>query len=172
MKKNILITLFVLLMIGCKTIQQPTEQIQEVKTKTITELVRDTIVTVKADSSFYKAWIDCVNDKPIIVNKPVVNADKKAGTYLKVPKVTLKKGVLQVDCEAKAQELFLRWKEKHIKEQKEVVKTITLPPELIPRPLTWWQKLWMGLGKVLAAGIIIFGLTKVSWKSLLRLVGL
>lgn len=172
MKNKLLIIFLVFLAVSCKTTQQPTEQTKEVKTKTITELVRDTIVTVKADSSFYKAWIDCVNDKPIIVNKPVINANKKAGTYLEVPKVTLKKGVLQVDCEAKAQELFLRWKEKHIKEQKGVVKIITLPPELIPRPLTWWQKLWIGLGKVLAAGIIIFGLTKVSWKSLLRLVGL
>lgn len=172
MKKQILIVFLVLLLIGCKTIQKPTEQTQEVKTKTITELVRDTIVTVKADSSFYKAWIDCVNDKPIIVNKPIVSTNKKAGNYLKVPKATLKNNVLRIDCEAKAQELFLKWKEKHIKEQKEVVKTITLPPKLIPKPLTWWQKLWIGLGKISAVGIIIFGLTKVSWKSLLRLAGL
>lgn len=172
MKKQILIAVLVLLVVGCKTIQ-PTGERQEVKTKTITELVRDTIVTVKADSSFYKAWIDCVGNKPIINPlTPKRRRTQKAGSYLKVPKATLKNNVLRVDCEAKAQELFLKWKEKHIKEQKEVVKTITLPPKLIPKPLTWWQKFWIGLGKVLAVGIIIFGLTKVSWKSLLRLVGL
>lgn len=172
MRNKILVTLLVLLMVSCKTIQQPTEQTQEVKTKTITELVRDTIIMVKADSSFYKAWIDCVNDKPTISPPTPKGGTQKAGTYLKVPKVTLKNNVLRVDCEAKAQDLFFKWKEKHIKEQKEVVKTITLPPKLIPRPLTWWQKFWTGLGKVSAIGIVIFIVTKISWKSLLRLVGL
>ena len=86
--------LFVLLLalVSCAS-KKPSEPVIIETTKTIKEVVKDTVFTVKADSSYYKAYVDCRDGKPVITNTEI-----KSGFNLKAPKVNLKNGLLQVNC--------------------------------------------------------------------------
>lgn len=175
--KTLLITsLGLLIMTNCARLPKPSESIKEKLTRTITEIEKDTVLFIKKDSSFYKAYIKCIKNKPVLVqpknNQNFQSKDstpvKKSGNYLAPPNVDLKDGVLNVSCESKARELFHKWKEKFIQENKETTNTITLPPKLIPRPLSWWQKLWIGLGKILFLIGGVWLIKKISWSNLFK----
>ncbi|MBS1535315.1 MAG: hypothetical protein JST78_09575 [Bacteroidetes bacterium] len=116
-----LLTLFAVL-VSCKS----TKPTVNSETTTIVETVHDTIFKTEKDSSSYKAYLDCVNGKAII--KEVVHAEP--GRNLKSPTVRLVNNTLQVDCEARAQELFAKWKST----VKDRIKYIPV------NVLTWWQK--------------------------------
>lgn len=108
----------------------------------------DTTIQVVADTSYYQAYITCKNNKPILL-KDTVYKNRKT-SFLQTPKVVLANNKLTVNCERKAQVIFLEWKEKYIKENK----TIT-QPVYIPYPLKWWQTALMYLGGILIIGIVI-----------------
>ncbi|MBS7234175.1 hypothetical protein KHA90_24545 [Flavobacterium psychroterrae] len=100
--------------------------------KVITETIHDTVLTVQKDSSSYNALLECINGKVAI--KSVTQAEP--GRNLKSPKVRIADNVLTVDCEAKAQELFLRWKSTYITEHKQEIKEVPI----ITNVLTWRQE--------------------------------
>lgn len=123
--------------------------------------MRDTIVKLEADSSFYKAWIDCVNGKPVIVKMPLISPKNdttiyynRPGKYIDIPKVILNGNELSVNCEAKAQELFRAWQQQYIKENEKEV--ITLPPVEVEKQLSWWQTLQIYCGRLLLSGIAVY----------------
>ncbi|MDQ8012037.1 MAG: hypothetical protein REI96_06295 [Flavobacterium nitrogenifigens] len=117
--------------------------------ETVTETVHDTVFEVGADSSSYKALLECRNGK--VVPKEVKNASP--GKKLKAPKVTIRDNVLTVDCEAEAQKLFAQWK------SKQITKTTLKPtPIYIERELTFLEKFFMVLGKI-SLLLIAIGLT-------------
>lgn len=164
-------------MTSCGSLEQPSEETKKETTKTITLIEKDTVFTTKKDSSFYKAYIKCVNNKPVLTKPKKESIDtneltpkKTPGKYLKPPNVSLKDSVLNVNCQAEAQQLFFKWKEQFIQEQTTTVKTITLPAKLIEKKLSWWQKLWLALGKILTLVVTIWLLTKISWKNLFGLL--
>jgi hypothetical protein len=136
------------LLAACRTRQAASNGVSY--TKTITSVQRDTIFKVQADSSFYQAWIDCVNGKPMIVNDTVY----KSGKYLNSPKVTLNGNKIHVDCIAQEQTLFKTWQQQYIKEHQAEV--ITLPPVTIAKPLTWWQNTQLLCGRLLLIGIVLY----------------
>ncbi|GLB51709.1 hypothetical protein NBRC110019_07480 [Neptunitalea chrysea] len=108
-------------------------------TKTITETVHDTVFQVEKDSSYYRAYIDCVNGKPVLKDP-----ESKPGRKLKEPKVNLDdQGNLNVDCEAEAEELFAQWKSTYEKEKIEIE-----VPVIVPAELSWFQKLYLTMGKL------------------------
>lgn len=100
--------------------------------KIITETIHDTILRIEKDSASYNALLDCIDGKVII--KYVTQAEP--GRTLKSPKVRIADNTLQVDCEAKAQELFLRWKSTYITEHKQEIKEVPVVTNI----LTWWQQ--------------------------------
>ena len=119
-------------------------------TKTITQIERDTVFSVKADSSFYKAYIDCVNGRPVVRNE-----QSQPGTNLKAPKVVFKDRFLQVDCKVDSSKIALKWLEKNITIEKP--KVVFVPKEVpVEKPLNWWQKTQMTLGRLMAFQIILF----------------
>lgn len=167
------------ILVGCSSQKPPIETTKNETNKITEVIIRDTVFEVEKDSSFYKSWVECVNNKPVL--KPLetattptketsVKETKKPGKYLKTPDVSLQGNVLEVSCEAEAQRLFFQWKEKFIQEQKTTTKTVVLPPVEVPRELTWWQKLWIGLGKISALGLFVWLGTKIQWRSLFRLL--
>ncbi|MEQ3500597.1 hypothetical protein ABMY20_12640 [Tenacibaculum sp. SSH1-16] len=176
---RVLTCFYLFILVGCSSQKAPVET-TKTETNKITELIiRDTVFEVEKDSSFYKSWIECVNNKPVL--KPLETAStptketpvketKKSGKYLKTPDVSLHGNVLEVSCEAEAQRLFFQWKEKFVQEQKTITKTVVLPPVEVPRELTWWQKLWIGHGKTSAFVLLVWLVTKIQWKSLFRLL--
>ena len=117
-------------------------------TKTITQIERDTVFTVKADSSFYKAYIDCVNGRPVVRNEK-----SQPGANLKAPKVVFKDRFLQVDCKIDSSKIALKWLEKNITIEKP--KVVFVPKEVpVEKPLNWWQKTQMNLGKLMLFQIL------------------
>lgn len=115
--------------------------------KTITETVHDTVFKIEKDSSSYNALLDCINGKPVI--KDVLRTEP--GRTLKSPKVRIADSLLQVDCEANAQELFAQWKSTYIKENKREV--VSVP--VVTNKLTWWQETQIRGFKVLLGLVLL-----------------
>ena len=145
MKKiALIISFFVLLVaaVGCKstTATLPPETRTEIRETTKTVTVRDTVFQTEKDSSFYKAYVDCVNGKPVL--KP---QSKTPGRKLNAPDVALNGNELSVDCTAEAEKLFAEWKEIH--EVSTVFTEIRTPyPVVTEKPFTQFQivQLWFG----------------------------
>jgi hypothetical protein len=127
--------------------------------KTITTTVHDTILTIKKDSSFYKALVECENGKPKI--KSVTQAEP--GRNLKSPKVRIDDNVLKVDCEAEAQLLFTSWQSTYIKEHQQEIKEVPV----ITNELTWLQKAQIKGFRILAIIlflIVVWSIVKYKFK--------
>ncbi|GIZ09987.1 hypothetical protein FUMI01_27130 [Flavobacterium sp. UMI-01] len=131
-------------MTSCKT-AKPTVITNTYK-ETIKETVHDTVFEIAADSSAYQALLDCQNGKAVL--KQITKATP--GKNLAIPKVTIKDNQLIVDCLAEAQRLFAQWK------SLEVYKTLTKQqPVYIEHELTFWERFFIGLGKIaLTLGVI------------------
>lgn len=118
------------------------------------EKVKDTVFVAEKDSSYYQAYIDCANGKPVLTKsfedyqkkhpKTDIVPQSKKGKYLKIPKVKLSNnGLLNVNCEKEAQRLFASWKEKYTTEITESQK-----PIYIEKKLTTVQKIQLYTGKI------------------------
>lgn len=120
-------------------------------TKEVKEIVRDTIFKIEKDSAYYKAYIDCKDGKPKIINPKT-----QPGKNLPPPKVDIdKEGNLTIRAETKAQEFFKQWKEKHIKEN--IPKPIYVDKVVYKdTPFTWYHKALMWLGGI---SLIIIGVS-------------
>lgn len=159
--------LFMLVLFTSCGVQKPL--IDNVKENTeiiIKEIPRDTVIRVEADSSFYKAWIECRDGLPRITERvdTIYKTVKKVGKYIEAPRVSIQGNELTVKVKAEAQKLFAEWKERHIKEVSE--RTVIKIKE-VERSLSWWQKFWIGFGRVLFACIVVYVLLKFTpWKSL------
>lgn len=141
-------------LVACKSASVvPPTITEKTITKTVTEVVRDTVFEVQKDSSFYKAYLECVEGKVVIKEntKPVTTK----GKYLQPPKVNITDNVLQVDCEAEAQKLFFQWKEKYIQA---VVENMIKHPYIVEKELSWWQITQMYLGRILIIFAVLLGL--------------
>jgi len=125
-------------------------------TITIKEVIRDTVFETKKDSSYYKAYLECVNGKVVVKQdtKPII----KSGKFLQPPKVSLKDNILTIDCKAEAQKLFAQWKDTYTKEHKSTIQRIPYPVE---QPLSWFQKTEIILGRIFLGLILIFTIVGV-----------
>jgi hypothetical protein len=127
--------------------------VETTKTVIIKEVLHDTVFETKQDSSYYKAFLECQNNK--VVLKSPINSYK--GKYLKVPKVIIKDNYITVSCEAEAQKMFAKWKETYTTNNQATTITKTIAVE---RQLTFWQKLQIYAGRVLLFSIV--GLIGIS----------
>lgn len=138
--KNILTFIFTCLAIvflvscGSRKPQAMPEPIVLTEIKEVKEIVRDTIFKIEKDSAFYKAYIDCKDGVP-----KLVNPQSKGGKNLQPPQVDLdKNGNLTIQVQTLAQELFKQWKEKHIKETKPKVVYVD-KIEYRDKPFEWYH---------------------------------
>lgn len=157
--------LALVLMVSCSN-RKPTKQdFQEpiilTQTKEVKEIVRDTIFKVEADSSYYSAYIDCVEGKPVIYPPSIT---EKKGRYINTPKVSLKDNQIKIDTKAEAQELFKQWRETYIKEHEQ--NPIYVPQvEYRDKPFTPWQKIQIGFGRAFMIFLALFFLVWIlSWR--------
>lgn len=119
----------------------------------IKEVEKDTAVKTVPDSTFYKAWIECRDGKPVLKQPK-----SKPGRKMMAPEVNLdENGQLQIKVKSMAEELFVKWKEKHIKE----TATTTLTEKTtvtVERQFTGWEITQIYLGRiflVLILGMIV-----------------
>ncbi|AOW09516.1 hypothetical protein [Flavobacterium gilvum] len=141
-------------LVACKsTSVVPPTTTQTNSTVTVKEIIHDTVFEVKKDSSYYEAYLECVNGK-VVINQPSKVKTKK-GSYLKPPKVEIKDNMLKVDCEAEAQKLFAQWKETYINK---VIEVIQKHPYIVEKELSWWQKTQIILGRIFLFIAFLLGL--------------
>lgn len=151
------------LLLSCKS-NAPLAENKTEKIITVKEIVKDTVLKVEKDSSFYQAYIDCVNGKPVIKTTPKglqgkgIQPETKKGNHLKPPNVAIDGNTLKVSCYQEAQELFFRWKEQYIKEFERETKTV--PPVTIERKFTWWETTQIWTGKIV---IFLSGIVLIVW---------
>lgn len=157
-----------LVVVSCasKKLQEPVVVTLE-KTKEVTKTVKDTIYKVEADSSYYHAFIDCVNGKPVIRETTQTKQNSKAGKNLNIPTATLNGNTLTVDCYVKEQELKKQWEETYIKEHEQTPVYIPTPVEVV-KPLSWWQKTQIWFGRIFIGILLLFIIIGVlRWKRLI-----
>ena len=132
---------------GCKA-TKPTVITKSYK-ETITETVHDTVFEIAADSSAYKALLECQNGK-VVIKEIVKNVH---GKHMNIPAVTIKDNQLSVDCLAEAQRLLAQWK------SKEITKSLfEQQPIYIEFEPSFWERFLMGFGKF-SLVILVIGLT-------------
>ena len=116
----------------------------------IREILRDTVVTVEADSSLVRA-LGRARLREL--------REYRAGTRLPPPKVSIEDNVLTATASIDSMEIYLTLKERYrqdLKAEKEVIiKTVEV------NRLNWWQTLWMRLGQVLTAAAVAVGGYKI-----------
>ncbi|MGJ1287593.1 hypothetical protein [Sphingobacterium sp. UBA6308] len=153
--RNLMCLIAVLItLVGCKT---KTVFVPQVKTLEITKTLheRDTTIQIERDSSWYKAWIECQNGKPVLKN-PTGNSGKN----LLKPTVNLdSSGQLIVGCISENIQLKLR-----IRELETVINEKEIQTVEVERQLTLFQKLYIILGKTFGAvliGLVLYGAFKL-----------
>ncbi|MFE3849087.1 hypothetical protein ACFX5D_14030 [Flavobacterium sp. LB3P45] len=146
--KHIVLLFFSLMVLASCGSSKPA--MTESKTQIITKLetVHDTVFRIEKDSSSYQALLECQNGKVVI--KSIVQSEP--GSILKIPKVRLADNLLKVDCEARAQELFARWKDTY---ESNYIKEI--PPPVEVNKLTDWQKAQINIFRIYAVLTLLFG---------------
>lgn len=145
-KRKLVLLLSVSIMILSCGVRKPVVITKKV-TKKVTETVHDTIFSIEKDSSYYHALLACKEDKVYLMPNTQTYS---SGRTLETPKVTITDNKLEVDCQAKAQELFAKWKSKHTSDIIE-----TQVPVYVPRELTWWQKTQIWWGRIFAILILL-----------------
>lgn len=141
-------------LVACKSASVVPPTTTEANTSlTVKEIIHDTVFETKPDSSYYKAYLECINGKVVIKQdtKPIV----KSGKFLKPPRVNLKDNVLKIDCKAEAQKLFAQWKDKYTREHQNSIQRIPYPVE---KSLSWWQQTQIILGRLLILIAVLLGI--------------
>lgn len=139
---------------ACKsTSVVPPTTTETATTKTITEVIRDTVFITQKDSSYYKAYLKCIDGKVVIDNAKKPQTVK--GNHLKPPNVEIKDNVLQVNCESEAQKLFAQWKETYISQEQKSLQKIPYP---VPAELSGWQITQIYLGRFLLVILALLAL--------------
>lgn len=135
---------------GCGTKKPLIEKHTE--TVTIKETVHDTVFDVQPDSASIKALIECQNGKPVI--KQIQQATP--GRKMAPPKLTLKDGVIDCECETQLEQLRAFYKNKIVELNREKQK-----PLLIEKELTWWQTTQIWTGRIALLLLFIWLLTTI-----------
>jgi hypothetical protein len=168
MKRTFFFIYFFLLIIGSVvscTVKKPLDPVIITNTKEITKIVRDTVFQVDADSSYYEAYIKCVNGKPVLQETPETKS--KSGKYLKIPTAKIDGNKLLVDCYKDEEKLHKQWEEIYIKEHEQ--KPIYVPQNVyVDKPLNLWQKTETWLGRIFLL-IIVVGVSSfiLRWKKII-----
>lgn len=162
MKKYITIPLLLIvltmLLVSCGSTKPVMVTNETTTTKTVTERVHDTVFKIEKDSSYYEAYLECIEGKVVV--KEVTKSEP--GRNLKSPKVRIDNNKLQVDCEAQAYEKYLTWVSKYVEEHKD--KTIQVP--IVTNELTWWQQTQIKLFRILAIIVLLFIVWQILKKNL------
>lgn len=169
MKKMLFAFAISALVFSCRTAPPlPKEKELVTITKVVTEYKHDTLITVKADSSFYEALVDCQNGKAVLrtdKNSKALSNSKSKKEGLQKPIVTIDKdGRLKVRCDYFENLYKITLKEKQVLERKLTEKTIVPPPKIIEKPLSWFQKLEIWFGRIAFLVLIIYLITKIPWR--------
>ncbi|UCA61668.1 hypothetical protein KB553_09050 [Chryseobacterium rhizoplanae] len=128
-------------------------------TLVVKQVIRDTVLKVQADSTYYNAWIECVNGKPVLKEPKPENKEKRARSpdhnkALQKPKVILNEnGKLTVECHKEVEQVKAQLTAYYESRLKERVQPVT-----IEKPFAWYHKILMWAGGIFLF-LIVFVIT-------------
>lgn len=156
-----LIAILALFLLGCRTARIATSSEQQQTTtdslRTV-EILRDTVVQVKADSSLLRALVECDSLGQAHLKQLL---EYQAGDRLHPPLVDITNNVLTARARIDSMAIYLQLKDRYTERNKiqRVTRTITQTVEV--NRLTWWQTLFYRLGQILTAALIVAGAIKL-----------
>lgn len=160
---GLLSVLVMVILVSCRSRKLEKQVLQDpvilTQTKEVKVVEKDTIFKIEADSTFYKAFIECRDGKPKIISPSI-----QKGRDLLPPKVNIdQQGNLTVSIQTQARELLKKWQETYTKE---VVPKPIYVDKIVYKdtPFTWYHKALMWSG-----GLFLFIVGGVSLASLIRL---
>ena len=112
----------------------------------VREVLRDTVVTVEADSSLLRALVECDSLGQAHLRQL---AEYRAGDRLPPPKVSIRDNVLTATAAVDSMAIYLTLKDRFTESTKIEREVVTQPVEV--HRLTWWQTRWMLAGQMLTA---------------------
>jgi hypothetical protein len=115
-------------------------RIDSVSTVKIITRLRDTTITTPADSSFYEAYIKCLNGKPVIIN-----SKQKDGKRSSVKVEIDSDGILSVNCKADSLEQVIHIKDTEIERLTKLSKESITPNKKEKR---WLEDVFYPVGFV------------------------
>lgn len=141
--------------VSCKSKRTVSEPLQVTHYKEVEKIVRDTIITTKADSVRTVVQIDCPDGgKPILTPALSEGKGAKSGRILLPPKLTLNGNHLTIDCKAEAENIALQLYDNYVKEHKQEVII-----KKVEKPFAWYHKILMWVGgislSILALGVLL-----------------
>lgn len=144
---------------ACKSKENITKQTYEKDTvfEKITEIKRDTIIEIQADSSIIKAYFECNEENEVILTKLESMRNGK-------PEIITKyvNEVLRIKAKIPKQELKVTVKDKIIElYEKHWRKGVITKTVEIEKDLNWWQKTRLIIGTIsllIVAVVILFAL--------------
>jgi hypothetical protein len=168
MKKLLLIGM-VICMWACRT-GKPTQINSSTATNTSTttnkkEITKDSAIAVNADSSLYKALLECDSNGNVLMRQVLAY---KRGLHVQPPTLQLQNNQLTAKCLVDSFAIYMKYAYhfKSVQQLKDTTNTttITLPP-VVTNVLTWWQKLLIKLGFVSTTILLLIGAFKIyGWK--------
>ncbi|SHF31535.1 hypothetical protein [Chryseobacterium vrystaatense] len=163
------ITLFfvLLVLVSCAN-RKPQEPVVIEKTREVHTVVKDTIFRIEADSTYYHAFIECINGQPVLKEAKVKeNRNDKSESGLMKPKVSLTQGSLSIECYKQAQESFKTWRETYIKEHEQTPIYIE-KPIYKEKALSWFQTTQIWLGRIFLGVLALFALVLlIRWNRII-----
>lgn len=169
MKRNalffILLIFFSLVVASCGS-RKPMQPVIIENTKEVIRTIKDTTYVVEADSTYYNAYVECINGKPVL-RDPQIKQPSKTESGLQPPKVLLSGNKLTVQCEKIAQELHKQWQETYIKEHEQKLVYIDKPIE-VEKKLSWFQKTQIWFGSIFMGLLAIVTITGIlRWRKII-----
>ena len=155
LRKYLLVStvLSVLFLPSCGTPRLLPSSTIQTDTLIIREVVRDTSVVVQRDSSLIRALVECDSLGQARIRELI---DIKAGQHIKPPQLAIgPQNVLTVTALVDSFSVYMKLKDRY---QEAVYKTVITPPPIEVNRLTWWQQLWVAMGKIFAAAIAMFAI--------------
>lgn len=158
-----LLAALLLILTGCgshKMVAASTDR-QTSDSVVIRETVRDTVVTVEADSALIRALVECDSLGQAHVRQLL---EYQAGDRLKPPRVVIRDNVLTATARIDSLAIYMQLKDRYQEAVKREIVTVTQYVET--NKLTWWQTLFHRLGIITAivvpllAGLKIYKLIK------------
>ena len=136
-------------MVSCGS-RKPLQPETITDTLVVKQIIRDTVLNVQADSTYYNAWIECVNGKPVLREpKPPKNGEQRTKSQdhkkaLQKPKVVLdENGKLTVECRKELEQVKAQLTDYYESRLREHIK-----PVEIEKPFTWYHKVLMWSGRI------------------------
>jgi hypothetical protein len=139
-----LVIVCILFLSACKTVKIEPARETVIETR---EVIRDSIVTVPADSSMIRALVECDSTGKAKIKQLL---DMFSGSRTKPPRISIgADNVLTAECDVDSMSIYLLLRDRYYREDSRETAVVEV------NRLYWWQYMLCGLGVLFIIIIII-----------------